>query len=81
MGSLRDFSGSPVIKTSSNTGSTDSITDQGAKIPHALQPEKKKRKENRSNIVTNYIKAFLKMVHILKRNAGMLNLTKFLSPM
>ena len=33
------------------------ILDQGAKIPHALQPEKK-RKENRSNIVTNYIKAF-----------------------
>ena len=57
------------------------ILDQGAKIPHALQPDKKKRKENRSNIVTNYIKAFLKMVHILKRNAGMLNLTKFLSPM
>ena len=34
------------------------ILDQGAKIPHALQPEKKKRKENRSNIVTNYTKAF-----------------------
>ena len=47
------------------------IPDQGAKIPHALQTKKKKRERarerektwNRSNIVTNSIKA-LKMVHI-----------------
>ena len=33
------------------------ILDQGAKIPCTLH-QKRKRKENRSNIVTNYIKAF-----------------------
>ena len=65
MGSLRDFSGSPVIKTSSNTGSTDSITDQGAKIPHALHPKSKTL--NRSPIVTDSIKT-LKNVHIMKAN-------------
>ena len=56
---LRDFLSSPAGKTSpSNTSSVGSIPCQGAKIPHALQPKKKK---TRSNIITNSIKT-LKMV-------------------
>ena len=35
-----DFPGKPVVKTSpSNTGGVSSISCQGAKIPHALQPK------------------------------------------
>ena len=56
---LRDFLRSPAGKTSpSNTSSVGSIPCRGTKIPHALQPKKKK---NRSNIITNSIKTF-KMV-------------------
>ena len=63
MGSLRDLPGSPVIKTFSNAGSTDSIADQGAKIPHASHPKSKTL--NRSHIVIDSIKT-LKKVHIKK---------------
>ena len=64
MGSLKDFPGSPVIKTSSNAGGTDSVTGQGAKIPHSLHPKCKIL--NRSHIITNSIKT-LKKVHIKKK--------------
>ena len=51
-----DFPDSPLVKTSpSNAGSTDSISGQGARFPHALQP-KNQNLRNRSNIVTNSIK-------------------------
>ena len=55
----RDFSGGPVVKTSSsNAGGAGSNPGQGAKIPHVSWPKAKtlKEKENRSNIVTNSIK-------------------------
>ena len=40
-----DFPGGPVVKTSpSNAGGAGSIPGQGAKIPHASQPKKKKKK-------------------------------------
>ena len=40
---LRDFPGSPVVKTSpSNAGGAGSIPGQGAKIPHATGPKKHK---------------------------------------
>ena len=54
-----------MVKTSlSSARGTDSISGQGAKIPHALGPKKPKNKT--SNIVTNSIKT-LKMVHIKKK--------------
>ena len=60
-----DFPGGPVVKTSlSSARGTDSISGQGAKIPHALGPKKTKNKT--SNIVTNSIKT-LKMVHIKRK--------------
>ena len=63
-GGLRDFPGCPVVKTlPSNAGRVDSISGQGAKIPHSLGPKHKKK--NRSTIVTNSIKT-LKVVHIKK---------------
>ena len=44
---MRDFPGGPVVKTSlSNAGGVGSIPGQGAKIPHALQPKKKNKKQN-----------------------------------
>ena len=62
-GGLRDVPGCPVVKTlPSNAGRVDSISGQGAKIPHSLGP---KHKKNRSNIVTNSIKT-LKVVCIKK---------------
>ena len=40
-----DFPGVPVLRTSLSTaGGVGSIPGQGAKIPNALQPEKKKKK-------------------------------------
>lgn len=53
---MGDFPGNPVIKTrSSNAGDVALIPGWGAKTPHAL-----------SNIVTNSIKNFKKMVYIKK---------------
>ena len=41
-----DFPGSPVVKTSpSNAGGVGSIPGQGAKIPHALQPNNQNIKQ------------------------------------
>ena len=45
-GSLWDFPGSPVVKTSpSNAGGVGSIPGQGAKIPHALWPKNQNIKQ------------------------------------
>ena len=42
----RDFFGDPVVKTSpSNAGSTDLMSHSGARIPHALWPEKQNIKK------------------------------------
>ena len=42
---MREFPGGPVVKISpSNAWSVCSIPGQGAKIPHAPQPKKKKEK-------------------------------------
>ena len=60
-----DFPGGPVVKTSpSNAGGAGSISSQGAKISHALQP-KNQNVNNRSGGVTNSIKT-LKTIHIKK---------------
>ena len=41
-----DFPGCPVVKASpSSEGGMDSIPDQGAKIPHILQPKHQNIKE------------------------------------
>ena len=67
--SSRDFAGSPVVKASpSNTAGAGLIPGWGAKVPDGWWLKKKKT-ENRKNIVTNSIKT-LKMDHqkkILKR--------------
>ena len=43
-----NFPGSPVIATSpSNAGSAHLVSSQGAKIPHASLPKKRKRKEKK----------------------------------
>ena len=45
MGS-RDFAGGPTVNNPvSNAGDTSSISNQGGKIPHAVQPKKKKEKK------------------------------------
>ena len=42
----RDFFGDPVVKTSpSNAGGTDLMSHSGARIPHALWPEKQNIKK------------------------------------
>ena len=67
---MQDFPGSPVVKTLlSNIGYASSIPGGGAKIPHALQTKKKKKKSNikQSNIIPYSIKTF-KMVHIKKKS-------------
>ena len=44
--SIRDFPGSPVVKTLPfNAGGAGSVLGQGAKIPHALQPKKQNIKQ------------------------------------
>ena len=64
---MRDFPGSPVVKAyPSSAASAGSILGQGAKIPHASQ-SRNQNINNRSNIITNSIKA-LKMIHIRKKN-------------
>ena len=56
------FPGGPAVKTSpSSAEGAGLIPGQGAKIQHALWSKKIKNK-NRSNIVTNSVKAF-KMVY------------------
>ena len=56
-----------MVKTSpSSARGVGTIPGWEAEIPYALWPKKNKPK-NRSNIVTNSIKA-LKMVHIKKKN-------------
>ena len=53
---MRDFPGSPVVKTCpSNAASAGSILGQGAKILHASQ-SRNQNIHNRSNIATNSIK-------------------------
>ena len=43
---LKDFPGSPVVKTSSsNAGDVDSIPGWGAKIPHGFGPNTKQKTE------------------------------------
>ena len=45
MGKLRNSPGGPVVETSaSGAGGSDLIPGQGAKIPQALRPKKKKKK-------------------------------------
>lgn len=69
----RDFNGtfpdSQVVKilpfSAGGTYSTVSIPGQRANIPHALWP-KSQNIRNRSKIVRNSIKTFLKMVHMKK---------------
>ena len=49
----RDFPGGPVVKISpSDAGGIGLIPDQGAKIPHASQPKKKKtiKKQNKTKM-------------------------------
>ena len=46
-------------------GAAGLIPGWGAKNTHALWPKKKKKTQNRSNIVTNLIKTF-NLVHIKK---------------
>ena len=59
--------GGPVVKTlPSNAEGVGSVVCQGAKMSHASQP--KDQNINRSNIVTNSIKDFKKMVHIKKNH-------------
>ena len=46
----RDFPGGPVVKISpSDAGGIGLIPDQGAKIPHASQPKKKKKTIKKQN--------------------------------
>ena len=47
---LRDFPGSPVVKTSpSSAGGAGLIPGRGAKIPHASQPKNQNIKQNKFN--------------------------------
>ena len=47
---LWDFSGRPVVKNlPSKAGDAGSIPGSGTKIPHAVRPEKKKKKESAEN--------------------------------
>ena len=63
----RDFAGGPVVKTSpSNIGGVGLIPGQGTnKTPPVLHPK------NRSNIVTNSVKAFFKFFKKLTITATM----------
>ena len=54
-----------LVETSSNVEGVHLIPNQGTKIPHASGP-KNHNINNRSNIVTNSVKA-LKVIHIKKR--------------
>ena len=75
-----DFPGGPVVKTSpSNAGGAGSISSQGAKISHALQP-KNQNVNNRSGGVTNSIKT-LKTIHIKKKTLKIYVLDKLHSDM
>ena len=56
-----NFLGGSMIETSSNVECVHLIPDQGTKIPRASWP-KNHNINNRSNIVTNSVKA-LKMIH------------------
>lgn len=62
-GGLRDFLAVQWFRLLSNAGGMESISGQGAKIPH-LGP---KHKKNKSNVVTNSVRT-LKVVCIKKLN-------------
>ena len=56
---LQDFPGGTVVKIlPSNAGSMGSIPDQGAKIPHALWPKKKKQNIKHKQYCNKFNKDF-----------------------
>ena len=57
----------------SNAQCTGSITGQGAKIPHALQPKSQSIKNNRSNIVTSSLKPLKKKEAPVKPHPNKIN--------
>ena len=56
-----DFPGGPVVKTSSSNSELQGlIPGQGAKLPHASETKKKKKRNiNSSNIVTDMMSTYI----------------------